>query len=159
MLKKLTVLVLLSLLACVPSVYAQHGHGHDLHKEIPAHSNHTLHGEHATHGFHNGIHLPSDAEMEKLGFDAKMIKMLHGLQEKYEDQSKALVEAVKLAEKGLMAAHDDEQVKEKTLHQAIDQYFESKGDLMKLHATAAVEAHEVMGDDLFQKIKKAHSDH
>jgi len=158
--KTLIILALLSFGISVPMVLAQHGHaphaekvGHAPHAP---HADHSLHGEHATHGGHNGIHLPSDEQLKEWGADQKMIDELHGLERKYEDESIDLNAALERAELDLERLHEDRNVSEASLHSAIDRYFAAKADLLKLHATAAVEARETMGEELFEKIRDAH---
>ena len=134
---------------------AQHGHGSLGHDSVD--SNHSLHGEHAAHGAHNGIHLPSDEVLKEWGCDEEMVNALHKLEDKFENESTDLNVALEKAELELEQAHNDESVSESTLHAAIDRFFEAKSDLMKLHATAAVQAREIMGEELFNKIREAHS--
>jgi hypothetical protein len=154
--KTLIILALLSLGAGVPAALAQHGHSS--HHSLPHHENHAIHNEHVTHGVHNGIHLPSDEMLKEWGCDKAMIKTLRGLQLKLEEDSTDLQVALKKAEEALEEAHKDENVSERTLHSAIDELYEAKADLLKRQATAAVEAREIMGEELFGKIHEAHMD-
>lgn len=151
----LIVLALMSLGAGTPLALAQHDHDSLDHHSVE--SNHSLHGEHAAHGAHNGIHLPSDEVLKEWGCDEEMVIELHKLEDKFEKKSTDLKVALEKAELELERAHMDESVSEATLHAAINRYFEAKSDLMKLHATAAVQAREIMGDELFKKILEAHS--
>ena len=156
--KILLILALLSLCTGVPMVLAQSVHGshhgsHSSHEE-----NHTLHAEHGSHGIHNGIHLPSDEMLAEWGCDPAMIKTLRAMKEKYEDQSIDLEANLKRAERNLERAHEDEKVSEKELHSAIDGFYQAKADLLKLQATAAVQARETMGEEIFGKIHEAHQD-
>ena len=59
-------------------------------------------------------------------------------------------------EKEMERVHEDEGVKEADLYAAIEGYFGAKVDLMKLYATAAVQAREIMGEDLFKKVHETH---
>ena len=141
--------------AGAPLALAQHGHDSLGHDSVD--SNHSLHGEHAAHGAHNGIHLPSDEVLKEWGCDEEMVNALHKLEDKFENESTDLNVALEKAELELERAHNDESVSETTLLEAIDRFFEAKSDLMKLHATAAVQAREIMGEELFNKIREAHS--
>ena len=148
-------LALIPLGAGAPLALAQHGHGSQGHHSVD--SNHSLHGEHAAHGAHNGIHLPSDEVLIEWGCDEEMVIALHKLEDNFEKKSTDLEVALEKAELELERAHMDESVSEATLHVAINRFFEAKSDLMKLHATAAVQAREIMGEELFKKIREAHS--
>jgi hypothetical protein len=154
-----TTLILLALIALgagAPMALGQHGHGHSGHQSHDI--NHTLHEDHATHGIHNGIHLPSDEVLIEWGCDEEMVNALHKLEDQFEDKSTDLKVALEKAELELERAHGNESVSESTLHAAIDRFFEAKSDLMKLHATAAVQAREIMGEELFKKIHDSHGD-
>jgi hypothetical protein len=149
-------LALIALGAGAPMALAQHGHGHSGHQSHDI--NHTLHEDHATHGIHNGIHLPSDEVLIEWGCDEEMVKSLRNLEDQFEKKSIDLKVALEKAELELERAHENESVSETTLHSDIDGFFEAKSDLLKLHATAAVQAREIMGEELFQKIHEAHRD-
>ena len=151
----LTVLTLIPLCAGTPLALAQHGHDSLDHHSVE--SNHSFHGEHAAHGAHNGIHLPSDEVLKEWGCDEEMVIALHKLEDNYEKKSADLKVALEKAELELELAHMDESVSEATLHASINQFFEAKSDLMKLYTTAAVQAREIMGEELFKKIIEAHS--
>ena len=153
------VLALVSISVGIPAVQAQHDHQHDGHDHHAIHVEHAVHGEHATHGVHNGIHLPADATLKEWGFDQDLIDELRKLEVRYESQATDLRAELESAEEELERLHGTEQVRETTMHAAIDRYFEAKADLLKLHATAAVEARDVMGEELFRKIFDAHQPH
>jgi len=157
MLKRIMIaLALLSLGVGVPSAFAQHGHGHHGHDSHSAHGHDMMHDGHETHGVHFGIHLPSDAELQEWGFSDRLIEELRDLEERYEREFKNLEADFERAEQELESLHDTEQVRESTMHAAIDRYFEAKADLLKLQATAAVEARDVMGEENFRRIFEAH---
>ncbi len=63
-----------------------------------------------------------------------------------------------LAERNLERAHEDEKISDKEMHSAIDDFFQAKSDLLKLRATAAVQARETMGAEIFGKIHEGHQD-
>jgi hypothetical protein len=156
----ITLLALTALMIGVPVALAQHGHGghdsHGWHCNHDVHFAHAMHGEHALHGVYSGVHLSSDEDLAELGCSPKMIKTLHALHERFADESAALEAALKEYESKLEKIHGNDQASESALHGAIDDYFTAKSDLMKLRATAAVEARETMGDDLFGKIHDSH---
>jgi len=152
------ILATVSLITGASHAYANQGHhGHGGHRGIIHHSSHAMHEEHASHGIHNGIHLPEDKMLKEWGFDNELIQTLRELQKKFESEAIDLEADLKKAELELSQAHKNKNVKESTLHKAIDEFFAAKADLMKLHATAGIEGRQTMGEELFDKIREAHN--
>jgi len=161
MMKRTTIaLVLSTLCLTAPAALAQHHHGHcghHGHQTIHAeHVPHAEHAEHATHGVYNGVHLPNHETLEEWGFDDELIEELRDLEKRFEDQSSDLRGEIDEASKDLQRLNGDARASESTMHGAIERYFEAKADLLKLQATAAVNARRVMGEERFAKIVDAH---
>jgi HD-like signal output (HDOD) protein len=154
MLKKTMIILALLSFGCVGSqALAQHGHhGHAPHHE----TSHTLHDNHALHGAFDGVHLPSDEMLKQWGFDDELIKTLRELKLKYETKSIDLEADLKKAKLELKQAHEDSQVNKSTMLGAIDGFYKAQAALMKLQVTAAFEARDIMGEELFEKIREAH---
>jgi hypothetical protein len=147
-------LAVLSLLIGAPIAVAEHDHKwHDSHG---GHSEHAVHSEHATHSVYNGIHLPSDQFLADGGCSEQEIKSLHKLHERLAKDSADREKTLAEAEEKMIKTRDSARVSESVLHDAIEDYFTAKSDLMKLRATAAVEARKIMGDELFEKIAASH---
>ena len=150
----ITILALLSMLIGAPTAVAEHDHQwHDSHG---GHSEHAVHSEHATHGVYNGIHLPSDQYLADGGCSEQEIKSLHELHERLAKDSVDREKDLAEAEENMIKTRSGTQVSESALHDAIEDYFTAKSDLMKLRATAAVEARKIMGDERFEKIADSH---
>jgi len=170
MMKRTTIALALSTLCLTaPAALAQHHHGHDGHhghqtihaQHIPhaqhvPHAEHAEHAEHATHGVYNGVHLPNHETLKEWGFDDELIEELRDLEKGFEDRSSDLRGELDEASKDLQRLNGDARASESTMHGAIERYFEAKADLLKLQATAAVNARRVMGEERFAKIVDAH---
>ncbi len=156
----ITALALLSLLIGTPVVKAEHDHkchdSHGEHSDHALHSDHTLHNEHATHGVYSGVHFPSDEYLAEGGCSEQEIKSLNELRERLAKDSVAYEESLAEVEAKMIATRNDPQASESDVHDAIEAYNTAKSDLMKLGATAAVQARKIMGDELFEKIAASH---
>jgi len=151
--RTLITLALLSLVIGIPAAMAQHGHGHSNHAGSVKHMEHS---EHAVHGMGVGMHLPTDEVLTDWGCDKALINSLHKLETRFDEQAVDLHAALEQAEYGLQKAHEDKGITKSAMHTAIDDFFEAKADLMKLHATAADAARETMGMEIYGKIHEAH---
>ena len=150
----ITILALLSLMIGAPIAVAEHDHKwHDSHG---GHSEHVVDNDHTTHGVYDGVHLPSDQYLADEGCSEQKIKSLRKLETRLAKDSIDRVTALAEAKAKMIETRSGTQVSELALHDAIEDYFTAKSDLMKFRATAALEAREVMGDELFEKIAASH---